>query len=85
MEIRVVRVRKSALMSEKFSNEIVEVSLLQELIDSGEIFAFRRSDRWATVIYDPIRVKQINYAGPDRRKNFFIDESLERALPASIP
>jgi cbb3-type cytochrome oxidase subunit 1 len=72
-------------MSEKLSTEFVEDSRLQDLIDSGEIFAFRRSEGWATVIYDPIRVQQTNYNGPDRRKQFFIDESLDRVLPVTRP
>ncbi len=85
MDIRVVRVRKSARMSEKFSTEYVEESCLQEMIDSGEIFAFRRSDGWVTVIYDRIRVKQTNYSGPDRRKHLFSNELSGVYISTSMP
>ncbi len=57
----------------KFNNErttAVRTEELEELIQSGQIFAFRRNeDEWVTIGVDPIRGMGGRYRGPERRGN----------------
>lgn len=46
---------------------IVSTSDLDGLIKNNEILAFRRSDGWARIGLEPIRVSQRPFAGPERR------------------
>jgi hypothetical protein len=45
--------------------------LFDELISSGRIIKFFRSDGWVTIGVDPIRVNDYRYNGPERRTNSF--------------
>jgi hypothetical protein len=40
---------------------------LDELIRKRKIIAFRRSDRWVRIGYDPVRGQGGYYNGPERR------------------
>ena len=50
---------------------MVKPFLLDELITSGKIIQFLRSEGWVTIGIDPIRVSDYRYKGPERRKNCF--------------
>ena len=49
--------------------DMVKDSLLDELIASGGIQRFLRSNGWATMGRDPMRGKGGAYKGPERRKS----------------
>jgi hypothetical protein len=51
---------------------MVKPFLLDELIASGKITKFLRSDRWVTIGIDDIRVSDYRYKGTERRKNSFV-------------
>ena len=48
---------------------IVEDYCLDYLIATGRIAEFARSDGWVTVGRDPVREKECNYEGPERRRH----------------
>ncbi len=49
--------------------EMVRPPVLQHLIETGKIHKFRRSDGWAILGVDPIRVlRQPGFQGEDRRE-----------------
>jgi hypothetical protein len=50
---------------------MVKPFLLDELIASGKIAKFLRSDGWVTIGIDRIRVSDYLYKGTERRKNYF--------------
>jgi hypothetical protein len=50
---------------------MVKPFLLDELIASGKIAKFLRSEGWVTIGFDRIRVSDYNYNGQERRKNSF--------------
>jgi len=50
---------------------MVKPFLLDELINSGKIIKFLRSEGWVTIGIDHIRVSDYRYEGPERRKNSF--------------
>ena len=50
---------------------MVEPFLLDELIASGKIRKFLRSEGWVTVGIDRIRISDYRYTGPERRTNSF--------------
>ena len=50
---------------------MVRPFLLEDLITSGKIIKFLRSEEWVTIGIDRIRVSDYRYTGPDRRKNSF--------------
>jgi hypothetical protein len=50
--------------------DIVKTFVLDELISSGKLKKFYRSQEWVTVGVDPVRGKGVSYKGPERRKNF---------------
>jgi hypothetical protein len=52
-------------------NGIVQPFLLDELIASGKITKFLRSEGWVTVGTERIRVSDYGYKGTERRKNSF--------------
>lgn len=47
---------------------MVEEHLLEELIATGKIAAFTRSNEWIVIDRDPIRGTGGEYYGPERRK-----------------
>ena len=66
---------------------MVKPFLLDELIASGKITKFLRSDGWVTIGIDHIRVSDYRYKGTERRKNSFLellkwcrDEFIEREI-----
>ena len=52
---------------------MVKPFLLDELIASGKIAKFFRSEGWVTIGVDRIRVTDYRYNGPERRKNSFLE------------
>jgi hypothetical protein len=50
---------------------MVKPFLLDELITSGKIIKFLRSEGWVTIGIDHIRVSDYRYKGIERRKNSF--------------
>ena len=50
---------------------MVKPFLLDELITSGKIIKFLRSEGWVTIGIDHIRVNDYLYKGTERRKNSF--------------
>ena len=48
--------------------DMVKASRLDELIDSGKIVKFHRSDGWATIGFTRLRGTGGIYNGPDRRQ-----------------
>jgi hypothetical protein len=52
---------------------MVKPFLLDELIASGKIIKFLRSEGWVTIGLDRIRVSDYRYKGTDRRKNSFLE------------
>jgi hypothetical protein len=50
---------------------MVKPFLLDELITSGKITKFLRSEGWVTIGVDRTRVSDYRYNGPERRKNSF--------------
>ena len=42
---------------------------LDKLMSLGRVEKFRRSGRWVTVGKDPVRSKERNYNGPERRNH----------------
>jgi len=52
---------------------MVKPFLLDELIASGKITKFLRSEGWVTIGVDPIRGPVGCYNGPERRKNSFFE------------
>ncbi len=48
--------------------DMVKNYLLEGLITSGRIVAFRRSDGWVTIGRDPVRQGRREYDGLERRK-----------------
>jgi hypothetical protein len=66
---------------------IVKPFLLDELIASGKITKFLRSEGWVTIGVDRTRVSDYRYKGAERRKNSFLellkwcrDEFIEKAI-----
>ena len=51
---------------------MVKASFIDNLIKSGKVKMFLRSEGWVFVGYDKIRTKNENFTGPDRRKNFHL-------------
>ena len=49
--------------------ELIEDTLLDEMIDSGKIIAFRRSSGLVIIGMDPIRQASTFFSGPERRKS----------------
>jgi hypothetical protein len=47
--------------------ELVEDAQLDDLIDSGNIIAFRRSNGLVLIGMDPVRKASAAYRGPERR------------------
>ena len=41
---------------------------LENLIKSGQLFAFRRANEWVIIEKDPVRKDEGGYNGPERRK-----------------
>lgn len=56
--------------------DMVKTSMLDELIDSGKIVKFQRSDGWATIGLTRLRGTNGIYSGPDRRKQ--VSEELQQ-------
>lgn len=56
--------------------DMVKASRLDELIDSGKIAKFHRSDGWATIGFTRLRGTDGSYNGPDRRRP--ISEELQQ-------
>ena len=52
-----------------YSTELVDDSVLDRMIDAGEIIAFRRSSGLVLIGMDPIRRGLSNYTGPERRNS----------------
>ncbi|RII24957.1 MAG: hypothetical protein CXR31_15625 [Geobacter sp.] len=53
-------------------SSVVRADELQELIQSGKVLAFRRSDdEWVKIGVDPIRGTGGRYKGPERRGNVY--------------
>jgi hypothetical protein len=52
---------------------MVKPFLLDELITSGKITKFLRSEGWVTIGLDPIRGSTGYYKGTERRKNSFFE------------
>lgn len=50
------------------SADMVKDYLLDGLITSGKIVAFRRSSGWVTIGRDPVRSGKREYPGPERRR-----------------
>jgi hypothetical protein len=50
------------------SADMVKDYLLEGLIASGKIVAFRRSSGWVTIGIDRVRNGRRDYAGPERRR-----------------
>jgi len=50
---------------------VVKPFLLDDLIASGKIRKFLRSEGWVTVGMDRIRLSDYRYPGPERRINSF--------------
>ena len=48
--------------------DMVKDYLLEGLITSGRIVAFRRSSGWVTIGKDPVRNGRREHDGPERRK-----------------
>jgi hypothetical protein len=58
---------------------LVSTDHLDQLIHSGEIKQFLRSEGWATINVQPIRKeRRVDYKGPERRQRFasFVDDKL---------
>jgi hypothetical protein len=51
-----------------FTEGTVQDYLLEAMIQSGKIAAFRRSGGWVVVGSHPIREHKPKYSGPDRRE-----------------
>lgn len=47
---------------------------LESLIESGQLFAFRRANEWVLIEKDPVRGGEGGYSGPERRKTAIFDE-----------
>jgi hypothetical protein len=52
---------------------MVKPFLLDELIASGKIIKFLRSEGWVTIGVDRIRVRDYHYKGMERRKTSFLE------------
>ena len=50
------------------SYDMIKTTRLDDLIPSGKVLKFFRSDGWVTVGVDPIRTAQVRYDGPERRE-----------------
>lgn len=50
--------------------DMVKTFVLDELISSGKLKKFHRSQEWVTVGVDPVRGMGGSYKGPERRKHF---------------
>jgi len=50
---------------------MVKPFLLDEMITSGKIIKFLRSEGWVTIGIDNIRVSDYRYKGKERRQNSF--------------
>jgi hypothetical protein len=55
------------------NNGMVKPFLLDELIASGKIIKFLRSEGWVTIGVDRIRVSGYHYKSMERRKNSFLE------------
>ena len=53
--------------------DMVDPSILGDLIASSRIKKFFRTDGWATVATDPVRGRGGAYKGPERRKRLVAD------------
>ncbi|HEY6007083.1 MAG TPA: hypothetical protein VIU40_02090 [Geobacteraceae bacterium] len=51
-----------------FKEGVADDLLLENLIDSKKIIAFRRASGWVIVGKDPVREKHMPYAGTERRR-----------------
>lgn len=52
-----------------YKYDIVKTYLLDQLIISGKIKKFYRSDGWAVIGRDPVRIGSGIYKGEERRKS----------------
>ncbi len=50
--------------------DMVKPFFIDNLIKSGKVKMFLRSERWVVVGHDQIRTKNENFTGTDRRENF---------------
>ena len=50
------------------SADMVKDYLLEGLIASGKVVAFRRSNGWVTIGKDQVRSGKREYSGPERRR-----------------
>lgn len=50
------------------SYDMIKATRLDDLIPTGRVSKFLRSDGWVTVGVDPIRTAQVRYDGPERRE-----------------
>lgn len=57
--------------------DMVRPSLLNNLIDEGEIKMFLRSGTWAAIGVDALRGLGGRYEGPERRKSVNIFQNLQ--------
>lgn len=58
------------IMYQNDKYDMVKTSALDELISSGRLKKFHRSQEWVTLGVDPVRGRGGLYKGPERRKNF---------------
>ena len=49
--------------------DLVDEFLLEDLIESGEVIGFCRSDGWVFIEEDSIRDQLVSHPGLERRKN----------------
>ncbi len=54
--------------------DLVKPFFLERLIRSGKVKMFLRSEGWVVVGFDPVRIRDESYRGPDRRENLLRDE-----------
>ena len=50
--------------------DMIKPYFIDNLIKSDKVKMFLRSEGWVFVGCDKIRTKNVNFTGPDRRKNF---------------
>ena len=54
--------------SKNFIYRMIDKQVLDDLIEEGEIFAFRRSAGWVIVDEGSVRDASEQYSGPERRR-----------------
>lgn len=59
------------IIYKNFQNARIDEHVLDLMIVSNKLIAFRRSNEWAVVGRDPVRERHMYYCGEERRRKIY--------------